>query len=220
MFDCILLLAGSGRRTGLDINKIMYEINGRPLYEYPLNTFLNIKECNKIILVVRSDEYDYFHALEKKNDRIKVVLGGLRRQDSVLNGIMKVESDYVLVHDGARANIKRKDILNVYEACLKYDCAALAVRENNALKKVKDNFVECDIDRSDIYCMQTPQAARTELLKNALMMIDEDVFDDIEAINKIFNKKAFIVLGDCTNIKFTTMDDARYLSYLLKEEEK
>ena len=35
-----------------------------------------------------------------------------------------------------------------------------------------------------------------------------------------FNKKAFIVLGDYTNIKFTTMDDARYLSYLLKEEEK
>jgi len=220
MFDCILLLAGSGRRTGLDINKIMYEINGRPLYEYPLNTFLNIKDCNKIILVVRNDEYDYFHALEKKNDRIKVVLGGLRRQDSVLNGIMKVESDYVLVHDGARANIKRKDILNVYEACLKYACAALAVKENNALKKVKDNFVECDIDRSDIYCMQTPQGARTELLKNALMMIDEDVFDDIEAINKVFNKKAFIVLGDYTNIKFTTMDDARYLSYLLKEEEK
>ena len=133
MFDCILLLAGSGSRTGLDFNKILYKINGRPLYEYPLNTFLNIKECERIILVVRKEEYDYFKKLG--NDRIKVVIGGIRRQDSVLNGLMQVKSNYVLVHDGARANIKKDDILHVYEACKKYDCAALGIKEENALKK-------------------------------------------------------------------------------------
>lgn len=216
MFDCILLLAGSGSRTGLDFNKILYKINGRPLYEYPLNTFLNIKECERIILVVRKEEYDYFIKLE--NDRIKVVIGGIRRQDSVLNGLMQVKSDYVLVHDGARANIKKDDILHVYEACKKYDCAALGIKEENALKKVKDNFVESEVDRSDIYCMQTPQAFKTELLKKALMEIKEDVFDDIEAVNKVFNKKAYIVLGSKTNIKFTTIDDVEYLSFLLKDE--
>lgn len=216
MFDCILLLAGSGSRTGLDFNKILYKINGRPLYEYPLNTFLNIKECERIILVVRKEEYDYFKKLE--NDKIKVVIGGIRRQDSVLNGLMQVKSDYVLVHDGARANIKKDYILHVYEACKKYDCAALGIKEENALKKGKDNFVECEVDRSDIYCMQTPQAFKTELLKKALMEIKEDVFDDIEAVNKVFNKKAYIVLGSKTNIKFTTIDDVEYLSFLLKDE--
>ena len=216
MFDCILLLAGSGSRTGLDFNKILYKINGRPLYEFPLNTFLNIKECERIILVVRKEEYDYFKKLE--NDRIKVVIGGIRRQDSVLNGLMQVKSDYVLVHDGARANIKKDDILHVYEACKKYDCAALGIKEENALKKVKDNFVESEVDRSDIYCMQTPQAFKTELLKKALMETKEDVFDDIEAVNKVFNKKAYIVLGSKTNIKFTTIDDVEYLSFLLKDE--
>ena len=180
MFDCILLLAGSGSRTGLDFNKILYKINGRPLYEYPLNTFLNIKECERIILVVRKEEYDYFKKFE--NDRIKVVIGGIRRQDSVLNGLMQVKSDYVLVHDGARANIKKDDILHVYEACKKYDCAALGIKEENALKKVKDNFVESEVDRSDIYCMQTPQAFQTELLKKALMEIKEDV--ELPYINK------------------------------------
>ncbi len=217
MFDCILLLAGSGARTGLKENKILYKINGHPLYEYPLNTFLKIKDCNNIILVVRKEEYDYFKKLE--NEKIKVVIGGLRRQDSVLCGLKKVKSDYVLVHDGARANVKEYDILNVYEAAKKYDCAVLGIKEVNALKKIKDGFVENDVDRDDIYLMQTPQAAKTEILKTALENIDCDVYDDAEAINKVHNIKAFVVAGDKTNIKFTTIDDLAYLSFLLKEKQ-
>ena len=57
MFDCLLLMAGSGTRTSLSYNKIEYQINKKPLYQYSLDKFLSMQECNKVILVVKENEY-------------------------------------------------------------------------------------------------------------------------------------------------------------------
>ena len=54
MFDCILLMAGSGTRTSLNYNKIKYLINGKPLYQYSLEKFMDINECDNIIAELRS----------------------------------------------------------------------------------------------------------------------------------------------------------------------
>ena len=60
MFDCLLLMAGSGTRTSLTYNKVEYKINDKPLYQYSLDKFLSIKECNNIILVVKEEEYNKY----------------------------------------------------------------------------------------------------------------------------------------------------------------
>ena len=219
MFDLILLMAGKGSRVGLDYNKIKYEINGIALYKYALNEFLKSKNLNKVILVVSKDDYEEFKNLKEfQNDRYVICVGGKERQDSVTSGLAYVTSDYVLVHDGARANIRIEEIEKVYEACTKYEVAALGVFEQNAIKKVKDNFIVEALDRADVVCMQTPQGAKASLLKEALDKLDTPVYDDVEAIKKVFNKDAYLVLGRYDNIKVTNKSDLELIKVLLKKE--
>lgn len=219
MFDLILLMAGKGKRVGLDYNKIKYEVNGIPLYRYSLNEFLKSKNLNKVIMVVSLDEYEEFKSMKEfQNDRYVICVGGKERQDSVRNGLNYASSDYVLVHDGARANIKIEEIEKVYEACTKYDVAAVGVFEQNAIKKVKDNFITDAIDRESVVCMQTPQGAKVSLLKAALDKIGTIVYDDVESIKKVFNKDAYLVLGRYDNIKVTNTSDLELIKILLKKE--
>ena len=56
MFDVVLLMAGRGTRTGLDYNKVLYKINNKPIFRYSLDTFLEIEECNRIVLVINPEE--------------------------------------------------------------------------------------------------------------------------------------------------------------------
>ena len=57
------------------------------------------------------------------------VLGGMRRQDSVYNGLKAVnkESDWVLIHDSARPFVDSKSITKVILAAQKSGAALLAV---------------------------------------------------------------------------------------------
>ena len=56
MQTVILLMAGSGTRLGLDINKMMYKINNKRLYQYPLERFLS--HNLSVILVTSKKDYD------------------------------------------------------------------------------------------------------------------------------------------------------------------
>ncbi len=215
MFDCILLMAGSGKRTGLNYNKINYKINGKELYKYSLDKFLSLKEVGKVILAVNENDYDIFKDLE--NERIKICIGGKERQDSVYNALKLATSDIVLIHDAARPNTSVEEILAVYDNTVKYDCAVLASPCIYAIKEVKDGFVTKTIDRSNVYTMQTPQGVRREMMIKALESIDYLIYDDVEAIEKIYDIKAKIVLGSNDNIKLTTKADLKYFEYLLGE---
>ena len=218
MFDLILLLAGKGTRSGLDYNKIKYIVDGKPLYQYSINEFRKSKYLNKIILVVNKDDLDYFNNIEDfKNDRFIICVGGKERQDSVLSGLVHSSADIVLIHDGARANVRIEDIDQVYEKTEEYDVACLAVKEKNAIKRVDGNFINENIDRENVYLMQTPQGAKRELLKKALENVDHIVYDDIQAIKDVCGIDAYLVLGHEDNIKVTSNDDLDLISYLIKK---
>ena len=53
----ILLMAGSGTRSGLEINKVLYQINKTPLFLYSLEKF-NQVGFNEYILVVSKNDFD------------------------------------------------------------------------------------------------------------------------------------------------------------------
>ena len=97
-YDVILLIAGSGERCGLGYNKVLYKINGQPLFLYSLKKFLEFDECHKIILVLQEAEKDeIFQYIGKEYlEKVDFVYGGNIRQQSVLNGLEKVTEKYVL----------------------------------------------------------------------------------------------------------------------------
>ncbi len=216
MFDCILLMAGSGKRTNLAYNKIKYEINNKAIFEYSLDLFLSIEEVNRVVLVVSLDEYNEFKNYE--SSKVKVTVGGKERQDSVLAGLKECSSDVVLIHDAARPNIKKDEVINVYKEALLHNASVLAVPSVNAIKEVEGDFVSKSLDRSTVWCMQTPQGVNRKLMIEALKKIDYMIYDDIQALELVYGIKAKIVLGRQENIKVTNSTDIKLIEILLGEK--
>jgi 2-C-methyl-D-erythritol 4-phosphate cytidylyltransferase len=105
MFDVVLLMAGQGLRSGLPMNKVFYPVLGKPIYQYALDAFLAIPDCGHVVLVIR--EEDRIRLPQYDDPRIIITTGGLLRQDSVAKGVACCQESIVLVHDAARANIKK-----------------------------------------------------------------------------------------------------------------
>lgn len=213
MFDAIILLAGKGTRTGLSSNKINYLINGIPLYQYCLWQFLAIGECRQCILVVNEDEYPSFKIREE--GKIKVVKGGATRSASVLCGLKATDAEYVLVHDGARYNIQKEDILNVYQALLKYPSVSLCKNPCESIRDVNEGM----LDRNLLKVVATPQGFKKEMLLSSLSREKNPAFfDDCEAVEKHYGIKPLLLQGRYDNYKVTTKEDLMYASYLLGEK--
>jgi|SRR5690554_2736171 len=218
MFDAIILMAGKGERANLGYNKVFYKLNDKPLYSYSLDAFLKVKECNKIILVVNKEDFAKVSFLE--TDKIKIVLGGKERQDSVYNGVSAAESEIVLIHDGARANIKPKDVINLFNEMEKHKAAVLANKVTDTIKVVKNGYANKTLDRRNLWAMQTPQGLNRKLFLDCLQKAKKDAyygFDDVELIEKYTNEVVKIVEGSNLNIKATIKEDFALLEFLLKE---
>lgn len=218
MFDVIILMAGRGSRTNLTYNKVFYEVNNKPLYQYSLNTFMSIKKCHRIILVAYIDEVTFLQ--KHASDKVIVTPGGLTRQDSVNEGMKYVVSDYVLIHDGARPNIKEPEILAVYEEAKLYKASVLATPVVNTIKITDNDFCLKTLERSKLWAMQTPQGLKSEEFRNALIKARLDKYigtDDVELMEKYLNIPAKIVKGKESNLKVTTDTDLKIIELLMKE---
>ena len=215
MFDCLLLMAGSGTRTSLNYNKIEYKINGKPLYQYSLEKFLSLKECNKVILVVKEDEFKKYVNLI--NDRIDIVIGGDTRFNSVLNGAKKATQDIILIHDAARPNVKLENIIELYNQSLNHKACCLAVKVKDCIRNVdKESYT---LERSNLWQIQTPQAVNRKLLIEGLENKKfSNYYDDCEVLEKNYNIKCHIVEGDYKNIKVTTNEDLKYMEFLMGQD--
>lgn len=224
MFDGIILAAGKGERSGLLYNKILYEINNKPLFMYSLEAFIKSKYCNKVILVInQADEEAILYYLKSINSKnIELTYGGQMRQDSVANGINKCSSEVVLIHDGARPLVNVDEIEKVYEAAKTNNSSVLAVRTVDTIKELKDGKL-ITLNRDNLYNIQTPQGVKLDLMKNALNKAQVENFystDDVSLIEKYYDLSPKIVIGSYKNIKVTTSEDIDYLNYLLKEGNK
>jgi len=217
MFDAILLMAGDSNRSKLGYNKVFYEINKIPLYQYSLDKFLSIKECRKVVLVVKDEDK---HKLTNLSNRVVITTGGKTRQESVANGVKLATSDYILIHDAARCNIKANDILKVYEGVKQYQACTIAFKPNDTIKVVSDGLVIKTLNRNELWSVQTPQGIKRELYEACLDKAIKDSytgFDDVELVEKYGKINVRIIEGEKTNIKVTTPEDFKLMEFYLKE---
>ena len=112
----ILLMAGSGTRSGLDINKVLYQINQTPLFMYSLNKFHQVG-FDEYILVVSKNDYDYIcEYMATTPYQVKIIYGGQSRCESVRNALKNVTTDYAVIHDAARPLINIDDIKHIKQS--------------------------------------------------------------------------------------------------------
>src|SRR5512139_914933 len=103
MVSAIIAAGGRGRRLGAPVPKQLRELGGRSILQWSVEAFLAAPSVRHVVTVLPEDlvasppEY-------LRRDRVTLVPGGERRQDSVARGLDAVPpgTTLVVIHDAAR----------------------------------------------------------------------------------------------------------------------
>jgi len=215
----IIVAAGKGHRFGG--LKQFYPFRGRPLLWYALESFEANRNVNAITVVVPRNKIRYLKRVIEHGKMKKVgalVSGGLRRQDSVLNGLntIKVRSGIAIIHDGVRPVVSEKLINRGIRLCKKYKAVIFGSRVSDTLKEVKNHVVIRTLPRTQLYLIQTPQFFDISLIKNAYRKADLTVeYTDDAALLEDLGIPVYVYTGDRFNIKITQSIDLRLLSKIV-----
>jgi len=144
---------------------------------------------------------------------VTVVQGGGMRQDSVWLALQAVPAtaDIVIVHDAVRPLITRGLIDAVVAAVAESGAAICALPITETVKRVRQEVVETTLDRSELWAVQTPQAFRAALLREAHEKARRDGVigtDDAMLVERL-GHRVRVVRGLAENVKITTPEDLR-----------
>ena len=218
----IILGAGNGTRMGIDKSKLLLEINGKTVIQRSVETFLSIKDIDRVIVTVRKNDVELFSKI-LNDKRITFVIGGDTRQQSVKNAVDTIDScELVIIHDGARPLVTKDTIISTIDNAKKYKAAATGVKVKDTIKVVDDNGYIVDTpNRDSLVAIQTPQIFDFELYKNAMAQAikdKKDFTDDCKLVEN-YGEKVKVVIGEYTHIKITTPDDVVVAQQILKKGE-
>lgn len=207
----IILVAGNSTRFGQNRNKNFEKINGKNVLYCSLKTFEKNQYVDNIIIATKKDEISKVKDIIKQENitkSIKIVIGGNTRKQSVYNCIKDINSDVVVIHDGARPIIRQEYINKCIENMDKYKGITIGVRPKDTIKITDENNIVINTTKRDnTWIIQTPQCFdRNILLKMHNKYKNEDVTDDCKLLEND-NYKIKIIEGDYTNIKITTYED-------------
>jgi 2-C-methyl-D-erythritol 4-phosphate cytidylyltransferase len=227
-YTAIVLSAGKGSRMNSDVHKQYLKLADKPIIVYALEAFEKSR-VDEIVLVVGAGEEDYCQTeiVEKYgiNKVGAIVCGGKERYHSVYNGLKAAgNTDYVMIHDGARPFITDAIIERMMDAvCRKHACVA-GMHVKDTIKITNERAeVQTTPDRKNVWMVQTPQAFSYPLICDAYekMMLQEDttITDDAMVVEKMCNIPVSLVEGSYTNIKITTPEDMIIAEAILKQND-
>lgn len=210
----VIITAGGSSSRFKGQNKLLYEVAGKTIIEATVEKFLLLEFVDEIILSANSSIIDILNKIFSKYSKVKIVLGGETRQQSVYNGL-KTCSDcsYVIIHDGARPFITENVIKNCLNKAKNTAAAIVAVKTIDTIKIVDENMViKSTPDRQFLWNAQTPQIFDYKLIADLHEKYKDKNFTDDSLLCEYANIPVSIVEGDYSNIKITTLKDVENIS--------
>ena len=193
-----ILCAGTGARFGGD--KLALLVQGKPVWRWSYDAYAGHPSIDRTILVGSESNLDGLAAVGE------AFLGGATRQASALAALRAAGDAGILVlHDGARPFVAPDLIARTVEAARRDGAAAAAVPVTDTIKRLEEGRLTT-LDRTRLWAMQTPQAARIPLLRQAHEAALGDATDDVALLEAI-GVHATLVEGDPQNMKITTQAD-------------
>jgi len=220
-FHVLIPAAGAGSRMRNETPKQYLPLLGRPLIEYALQVFIASPRISSVTVVLSKDDHYWDNHLAGFNldarlsdARLSIVrCGGATRSETVLNGLLSMESkldteDWVLVHDAARPGLTISLLDKLLDA-LKNDAVGglLAIPLADTLKRADSaQRVAATEPREGLWQAQTPQMFRFSLLKRALVEAGGKPTDEAQAVEAMGHKPT-LVAGELRNLKITYPED-------------
>lgn len=214
MIIAIIPSAGKGERFKTEKPKQFLEIKKIPLFIYTLLKFEKHPQVDGIILSVPYEYVDYTKKLISSynlNKVLKITEGGKTRQESVFKGISvsPPETEIFLIHDAVRPFVSSDLISKIIENAKISGACVPAIPVRDTLNRVFQEEIIENIDRTNLFCIQTPQGIRAEILKILLEKAQKEnlIFSDESTLLLYYRYKVKIIEGSFLNFKITYPED-------------
>jgi len=215
----LIVAAGRGSRFGGPLPKQYSLLGDRPVLRHTLDAYRWTPEITGMrVVIAAGDESHYRNAVAGLGLPVPV-LGGISRQQSVLNGLEALVGempDFVAIHDAARPFVKPVDIA----ACLAAatadgtDGAVLGIRLADTIKRTNAaGAISETVPRTNLWRAQTPQVFRYAALLRAhrdaaaLGAAEATALTDDAAVAERAGLRVVMVEGSEDNRKITTAED-------------
>ncbi len=219
----IIVAGGQSTRMG-GVDKALVPVAGRPLLAWTLDPFLNSPLVDRVILVLRDDLLQPGEALlrhEGWSDRVTIVPGGPRRQDSVAAGLNALGAcAWVLIHDGARPCLDPDLIAAALEAARATGAAAPGLPVSDTVKRVDaGGFVLETVPRDGLWTIQTPQAFRYAIMAAVYEGAPDEATDDAGLVERL-GVPVRVFPGSPFNLKVTRPADLALAEAILAARQR
>jgi 2-C-methyl-D-erythritol 4-phosphate cytidylyltransferase len=211
----VLIPAGGiGARLGHRTPKQFLPLGREPILAATLRHFRRHPRVGAVVVAVPAAHVERARrVLGRGGAALSVVEGGATRQESVWLALQAAPASaaILLVHDAVRPFLTRALIDALIDAAERDGAAICGLPITETVKRVRDGLVEGTLDREGLWSVQTPQAFRAAVLREAHDKARRDAFvgtDEAMLVERL-GHPVRMVPGSADNVKITTADDLR-----------
>ncbi|MBB6521446.1 2-C-methyl-D-erythritol 4-phosphate cytidylyltransferase [Pseudoteredinibacter isoporae] len=219
--------AGIGSRMASDRPKQYLPLQHKTVIEHSLQHLLSHERIEAVYIPLAEHDGYWPDLRISRHPKIKTLLGGKERADSVLNTLTAMadvagDQDWVLVHDAARPCLRKQSVHLLLDTLSGESRGGiLANPVNDTIKKVanEDEILET-VDRQQLWQAQTPQMFRFGLLRDSLqraLAAGVNITDEASAVEWA-GHSAKVVCGPSDNIKITRAEDLPLAEFILSRQ--
>lgn len=227
----ILVAAGQSARMGAQdpagqsLRKPYLLLEGLSVLEHACEAFARVEAVAEIVIVGHREDLPRLGRMAANSPALckvsQIVPGGELRSDSVAAGVEAAsqQSELVAIHDVARPLIRPAIIERALAAAGEHGAALVAIPMSDTVKTSSNGtHAESTLDRSVLWCAQTPQVFRRARFLELLSRARHDNFrpTDDSAIWEKYVSGVLLVRGEPANLKITTPEDLELASALLR----
>jgi 2-C-methyl-D-erythritol 4-phosphate cytidylyltransferase len=211
----IIAAGGIGSRMASDIPKQFLLVNDIPIIIHTINQFHKYDNNIHFIIALPQSGIDYWK--NNISDMAKpfnytIVEGGKERFFSIQNALLKLNEEYVAVHDAVRPFASLDLIKRSFAAAIQYGNSIPVTLVTDSLRLVENN-VSISFDRNKVRAIQTPQCFKSSMLKESYQQTYNPLFTDDASVIEAYGKKVHLIEGEKSNIKITTPLDLDYAKW-------
>ena len=215
------MAGGSGSRMGATVPKQFLLLQGKPVIQHSLESFLQaFPDIHFIAVLPAAYLREGTDLLQKMNlgAPLEIITGGDTRFQSVKRGLELVRGDAIIfVHDAVRCLVTPDLIGRCYDQALVKGNAIPAIEVKDSVRLMRDGKTEV-LDRAQLRIIQTPQTFRSEILLPAFLQEYRHSFTDEATVVESAGHPVFLIQGEERNIKITMPIDMLFAEKILEHD--
>jgi|CXWL01.1.fsa_nt_gi 2-C-methyl-D-erythritol 4-phosphate cytidylyltransferase/2-C-methyl-D-erythritol 2,4-cyclodiphosphate synthase len=208
-----ILAAGSGTRFGAD--KVSLVVRGKPIWKWSYDSLYSHKLIKGVGIVCSPEAICDVRAAAPEASF--VVAGGSHRMESsriALNS-MPGDAEIILVQDAARPYVDSEVVERLVVATQAFGAAAPTIGIPDTIRQIQTDEPALVLNRDLLRAMQTPQAAKVELLRKGFSSIDSNSVTDEMSLVEAGGIVPELVEGHPDSFKITLPSDLARFALLL-----